>query len=247
MQCPNCGAQMGLEDAACPYCSTPNAMAAQHQSDMAHFRREYQRTQSEVMQKTSLLQRHGSWLVILAVLLVALVVGVILNVFAWDIGYSMRTHEMERTIDEDMQAMDAFLEQGDYGQFLGYYIANDMSLDYENPYQGVRTVAGAYVDLVHYVSALNDDSEYSFRPERISDTCGYLAEDLNKIFAIEEYYSYDVDRYLPADKRVYVEDMQDRAAAIAKTYFGLTDQDIQEIPNMSTHKLATVIEEGISS
>ena len=66
-------------------------------------------------------------------------------------------------------------------------------------------------------------------------------------FAIEEYYSYDIDRYLPADKRVYVEDMQDRAAAIAKTYFGLTDQDIQEIPNMSTHKLATVIEEGISS
>jgi raffinose/stachyose/melibiose transport system permease protein len=82
MECPNCGGQLGLEDAVCPYCNTPNAMAAKHQSDMAHFRQEYQRTQADVMQKTSFMQRHGSWLIVLSVLLVALIGGIVLG-YVW--------------------------------------------------------------------------------------------------------------------------------------------------------------------
>ena len=90
MKCPNCGAQLGLEDAACPYCGTANALAAQHQSDMSRYREEYERTQGEVLKNTSAMQRHGSWLAILVVLLVALVIGIVLQASAWDIGYSLR-------------------------------------------------------------------------------------------------------------------------------------------------------------
>ena len=247
MKCPSCGGQMGLEDAVCPYCGTPNAMAAKHQSDMAHFRQEYQRTQADVMEKTSLMQRHGSWLVILVVLLIALIVGAVLSVGAHDIGYSIREQGIERNAVEDEQALDAFLAQGDYGKFAGYYDANDISLDYDNPYQGLRTAARAYVDLIEHVSRINDSSDYSFKPEYVSNTCGYLAEDLERIFTLEQRYSYGVDRYLPPDKLVYVEDIRDRASAIAKTYFGLTDEDVKDIPNMSTKKLATIIEKGITS
>ena len=246
MQCPSCGGQMGLEDAVCPYCNTPNAMAVQHQTDMARFRQEYQRTQADVMAKTSLLQRHGSWLVVLVVLLVALVVGLVLNTYAWDIGYDMRTQNVLQNAADDRQAMDALLERGDYGQFLGYYRANDISLDDDNPYQGVQTVAAAYVDLVQYIGGMNDSSNYAFRPEHVSTTCEYIAEDLNRIYTVDRRYSYNTERYLPADKRVYVEDMQARAAAIAKAYFGLNDADIQAIPDMSTQKLASLIEERIA-
>ena len=246
MQCPNCGGQMGLEDAVCPYCGSPNAMAAKHQADMEHFRQEDRQTQADVIEKTSFMQRHGSWLVVLTVLLVALVAGIVLHVCAWDIGYSMRIQAVERDAAEDAQAMDSFLEDGDYGKFLGYYNANDITLDYDNPYQGVRSAANAYVNLLQDIASIQDRSRYASNPDRLSSTCGYIAESLNRIYTLEQQYSYNIDSYLPPDKRVYIEDIRERCAVISKAYLGLTDEDLQEIPNMSTRKLATIIEEGIA-
>ena len=247
MKCPNCGGQMGLEDAFCPYCNTPNTMAVQHQSDMARYRQEYERTQENVLEKTSLLQSHGSWLIILAVLLVFLVAGIILHVMAWDIGYEIRTSNIERAAAEDDRVLDAYLEQGDYGKFVGYYNANDIYLDSNNPYQALRSAAGAYVDILQYISAMNNTSEYAFKPDRIADTCGYIASDLNRIFTLEQEYSYDLERYLPPDKRVYLEDIRERTTVIAETYFGLTNEQIENIPNVSVQRLGKLIEEGIAS
>ncbi len=247
MKCPNCGGQMGLEDVACPYCDTPNAMAAQHQSDMAHFREEYERTQDEVLENTSGMRRHGSWLVVVTILLVGLVIGIILQASAWDIGHAIREHNVEQDAAADKQMLDTYLEQGDYGKFVGYYSANDIGIFYENPYQGLEMAAYAYVDLMRYVAALNDSSSFWYKPNRIGDTCEYIAEDLNRIYALEDRYSDDIDRYLPADKRVYYDGLCNRTAAIAKAYFGLTDKDIEDIPNLSKKKLAAMIEEGIAS
>ena len=100
MKCPNCNGQMGLEDAFCPYCGSPNAMAAKHQSDMDRFQQEYQRTQTDVMERTSFMQQHGSWLVILTVLLAALVIGIVLQIGAWDIGYSVREENVKQSMAE---------------------------------------------------------------------------------------------------------------------------------------------------
>ena len=247
MDCPNCGGHMGLEDATCPYCGTPNAMAAQHQSDMARYRRDYQRTKADVMAKTSLMQSHGSWLIILAVLLAALTAGIILNIYAWDIGYDIRSSNAERGFDEDAQALDAYLDQGDYGKFVGYYDANDLSLSYDQPYQALKTAASSYVNILRYISAIDNPSSHLFKPEYISNTCEYLAEDLNRIYTLEQNYSYHTERYLPPDKQKYVDDIRERTAVISKAYFGLTDEDIQDIPDMSVKKLGTLIEKGIAS
>ena len=247
MKCPNCGAQMGLEDAVCPYCKTPNAMAVQHQSDMAHYRDEYERTQAQVLKNTSLLQRHASWLAILVFLLIALIVGLGLLGNAWDIGYSMREGDVEKTIAADRQVMDAYLEQGDYGKFAGYYEANDINLSSDTSYMALHTAAGEYVELLGYVAALNNPNDSAFGPERASDTCAYVADCLNRIYTLEEQYSYNLDEYLPDSMRVYVEDIRERAGVIAVAYFGLTADDVDNIPNMSTRKLATLIEEGIAS
>jgi hypothetical protein len=214
---------------------------------MARYRQEYTRTKADVMQKTSLLQRQGSWLVILAVLLVALTAGVVLNVYAWDIGYSIRTDNVERGLDNDKQVLDGYLDQGDYGKFVGYYDANGLSLADMDEYQGVGTAARAYVNILYYALKTNDSTSHQFKPEYISGTCEYLAEDLSRIFTLEQRYSYNTERYLPEGKRVYIDDIRERTATMAKAYFGLTDEDIQEIPNMSTKKLATIIEEGIAS
>ena len=223
MKCPNCGGQMGLEDVACPYCDTPNAMAAQHQSDMAHFREEYERTQDEVLENTSGMRRHGSWLVVVTILLVGLVIGIILQASAWDIGHAIREHNVEQDAAADKQMLDTYLEQGDYGKFVGYYDSNDIYLSSYESYQAVHSAARAYVDIE------------------------YLADDLNDIFTLEKQYSYALERYLPDSMRPYVEDIRERAGVIAQTYLGLTEEQVKEIPDMSEQKLARLIEEGITS
>ena len=238
---------MGLEDAVCPYCNTPNTMATQHQSDMAHYRNEYERTQAQVLANTSLLQRHGSWLVILVILLVALTIGLGLLANAWDIGYSIREGNVERDMVKGKAVLNSYLEQGDYGKFAGYYDANSFSLSNDNSYRVVNSAADAYVELLGYVAALNDPRDYSFSENRFSDTCGYVANCLNRLYTLEEQYSYDLDEYLPDSMRVYVDDIRDRSAAIAMTYFGLTAEEVEEIPNISKRKLAEMIEEGIRS
>ena len=63
-----------------------------------------------------------------AVLLVALVAGIVLQSNAWDIGYSIRTGNVESNMAEARQTMDALLEEGEYGRFYGYYDANDIFL-----------------------------------------------------------------------------------------------------------------------
>ena len=247
MKCPSCGGNMGLEDAVCPYCGQPNTQAVQHQSDMARYQREYERTQAEVLEETSFMRGHGSWLVILAALLVALIAAIALNVSAWDIGYSIREGNVDRTFAESAQTLDAYLEQGDYGKFLGYYEANDLSLANDTRYQAMQTAARAYVDLLTYISAIGNSSEYAFTPNRIADTSSYIASDLNTIYGIERYYDYDLERYLPESMKPYLDDLRERTAFICVAYFGLTDEQVQEIPNMSEKKLAQLIEEGVSA
>ena len=247
MKCPNCGGQLGIEDETCPYCGTPNAMAVQHQSDMAKYRAEYARTQHEVLENTSFMKRHGSWLVILVVLLVALVGGIVLQAVSWDIGYSIRENNAKRDMAADKQVLDGYLEQGDYGKFVGYYDANDYYLMSDDPYRVVRAAANSYTNLIECVSSIKDPDNYSFSPDSISYTCGYLAEDLNRIYTLEEQYSRNIGEYLPDSMRVYIDDIRERAGFIATTYFGLTQEDVESIPDMSTRQLAEIIEERVSS
>lgn len=247
MKCPSCGAPMGLEDAACPYCGEPNDLARQHQYDMARYRMEYERTQDEVLENTSLMQRHGSWLVILVVLLVALVVAIGLNAVAWDIGYSIREGNVERDMAEHAQTLDAYLEQGEYGKFAGYFNANDINMSSNRSYHAVKTAADAYAQILEDVAALNDPDEWAFKPDHVHDTCVYLAGSFNRIYMLEQQFSYDPEESFPRWTRAYVDDIRERTAVIGKTYFGLTDDDIRNIPNMSVYRLAQLIEEGIAS
>ena len=247
MKCPNCGGQMGIEDAVCPYCGTPNALATQHRADMNRFDQEYRRTQESVNEKTSFMRSTGGWLTVLVILLVALVIGIVMQVSAWDIGYSMREKAVENSSLEDRRMLDSYLEQGDYGKFVGYYNANELSLNSDDPYYALHSAAYSYVDLISSVSALSDPTDHSFNPTYRSDTCGRLADDVIRIYTIERTYSYDLERNLPSSMIPYLEDIRDRTRAILKSYFGLSEAQIADIPNLSAARLGTMLEEGIAS
>lgn len=245
MKCPNCGGHLGIEDIYCPYCGSANTLALRHQADMERYQSEYLKTQESVMEKTRLLRRHGSWLVILAVILSVMVAAVVLQASAWRIGYSIREKNVTRLSEVHRQALEDYLAAGDYGKFLGYYDANDLNLDNDNDYYAVRTAAYGYTDLIQYISALNDPAHYSFQEAHLASTCQYIAEDLERVFGVERDYRSFGQEYLTPEKLVYIRDMQERSGFIARAYFGLSEEEVEQIPELSATALAALVERGV--
>ena len=239
MKCPSCGSPMGLENKYCPYCGEPNQFAIEHQRDMDRFEVEYQNTQNRVFKRTEVLRRHGGNLIVMVLVLLALIVALVMNFKAWDIGYSIREQKAAANKEKDAAVIQDLLENGEYGKFKGYYDTNDVGSFSDDDYWAVYRVAQSYTRLMENVSSIKNPSSYSGNL-----SIEYAAEELLSIFDAEKEYNYK-DEYLAEDKMVYIRDMQERAALIAKTYFGLTDEAIQDIPNMSKAKLASLIEEGV--
>jgi len=239
MKCPSCGSPMGLENKYCPYCGEPNQFAIEHQRDMDRFEVEYRNTQNRVFKRTEVLRRHGGNLIVMVLVLMALIVALVMNFKAWDIGYSIREKKVIADREKDVAVIQEFLESGEYGKFRGYYDANDVGSFSNDDYWAVSRIAMSYTRLIEYVSSLRNPSSFS---DELS--IEYAAEALLSIFTVEKEYNYK-EEYLTEDKMVYIRDMQERAALIAKTFFGLTDETIEDIPNLSNTKLASLIEEGL--
>lgn len=245
MKCPNCGSPLGLEDKFCPYCGSPNKLATKHQRDMDRFDAEYQSTKDRVFRRTEVLRNHGGLLIILVLVLIALIGAVILNAYAWDISFRLRDRNSDKYATIDKEVMEEYLAAGEYGKFVGYVSSNDVSYEVEGDYWPIRTASRSYTALFEYISAIDNPSDYLFTDREMSYGCGRIAEDLLTIYNVEKENDSYYKEYFTEDKLAYIRDIQERTTLIAKTYFGLTDEEIEEIPNMSKSKLAAIIEEGL--
>ena len=52
MKCPNCGANLVIDDAVCTFCGTENPYAKQHRKEMRHFTKEFNKTKTSVLGKS---------------------------------------------------------------------------------------------------------------------------------------------------------------------------------------------------
>lgn len=245
MKCPHCGSPMGLEDRFCAYCGRPNEQAIEHQRDMDRFDAEYQDTKEHVFRRTEILRHHGSILIIMVISLIGLVGAVSLNAFAWDIAYNISEKESRRYLAEDRKVLREYLDAGDYGKFVGYYDSNNMDSEIDREYLAVYAASMSYTRLFEYISAIDNPLDYFFREDNTLEACTSIADELVRIFNIEKEYDHSYSDYLAEDKMVYINDIQERASVIAMTYFGLTENDVKEIPNISESKLAEIIKKGL--
>ena len=72
MKCPNCGANIGLEDKFCTYCGSPNPFAKQHQEQMRQYQQQFEKTRAEVEKKANRFAKIAVPMTIFAILLVAI-------------------------------------------------------------------------------------------------------------------------------------------------------------------------------
>ena len=49
MKCPNCGSNLTIDDEVCSFCGVANPHARTHREEMRRFKKDYDRTKSEVI------------------------------------------------------------------------------------------------------------------------------------------------------------------------------------------------------
>ena len=251
MKCNSCGGNMGLEDLKCPYCGTPNPFAKKHQEDMRRFEKEFAATREEVVAANRKRAGRNTSLILILVLLLLDAGAVFFACVSSEIAFDIKERRIQSQAGRHLDNLLAFLDEGDYCSFCAYYSANSIyyaasgtALD---DYSAVQSAAGRYrwilQDLEKYISG----NSYSFRKESLRRTCSYMAENITRLWNVEDDFSYNQERYLAPDKLSYIKDMQERVSLLLRTYAGLTEEEAGELGNLSQGRITEILEERLVS
>lgn len=242
---------MGLEDLKCPYCGTPNPFAEKHQEDMRRFEKEFAATKEEVVTANKKRAGRNTSLILILVLILLDVGAVIFAGISSDIAYSIKEKRIQAQADQHMENILALLEEGDYCGFSAYYSANSIyyatsGTDLED-YSAVHGAAGRYRWLLQDLEKYISGNSYSFRKESMSRTCAYMAENITKLWNVEDQYSYRQEIYLAPDKLSYIQDMRERVSLLLQTYAGLTEEEAGSLGDLSQGRIQKILEERLVS
>lgn len=242
---------MGLEDLRCPYCGTPNPFAEKHQEEMRRFEKEFAAAREEVVRANRKRAGRNTSLILILVLLLLDAGAIFFAGISSEIAYDIKEKKVGAQAEQHLENLQALLEEGDYCGFSAYYSANsiyyagaDSSLD---AYSAVHSAAGRYRWILQDLEKYLSGDSYSFREEALSRTCSYMAENLTKLWAVEDDYSYHKEIYLAPDKLAYIEDMRERAALLLKTYAGLTEEEAGSLGDLSQSRIQKILEERLVS
>ena len=247
MKCPHCGAQIGLEEKYCPFCGLPNEFARKHQEDMDRYEQEFQQTQSEVYQKT----RHFTSLTVpLTVIFVLILLNIVSFVFvakSWDIGSGLQKQQIHSHLSKHQENIDTYILNGDFCGLSYYYSQN--SLYYEDAFDKYNALISAsdsyrniYRILVDTSSSCNN---YYFDTDEISHTITTLARDIHDIYNLEENFSYNAEEYFTDETNAALADLRTQTRAILVAYAGLTPEEAEALPDLSSGKQKEYLERGL--
>lgn len=253
MKCPGCGANLGLEDKFCPYCGTANPHAQQHQAEMQHFQHEFEITKERVEERANRFAGLAVPATILGIAVALLIASVILSMNAYQIGSSIRTRRLAEKGTELRTRIETALDERDYGFIEALYNNQNLYLlsssygdhqvlkDYEMIFRACRY----YEWIAAVIADLPGRSGYRFSPERIKETCEYLAENLHELYTLEDKNWYD-ESCLTEEKLDQIHRIQEQMSALLITYADFTAEEIVQIPEQSEGKIQNILMEKFS-
>lgn len=241
MKCENCGAEIKLEDRYCPYCGALNKAAMQHIQDMDRFEDEFEQTQQEVQTKVRGYSSIITRAVILAILFAAIVICHLADRNAYYISESMTQREAEKNADEATAQMDAYLQSGDLQRLASFGDLHEINMSDLSDFTSYRAAIRAsqeYSDIMscceQIIFARNDDDTAS--------QVSMIAQDLQYFYQYtESEYDYEDNDEITAKVR---EIGESQIKAVFVTYFGMTDDELENMESMTQGQILTLLEKG---
>ena len=243
MKCENCGGNLTLEDVVCPYCEALNQHAVEHIREMNRYKKDFEGTKEEVYSVTKNYAGISVRVIIIAVILILTIICGLLSGEA----YSIRRHikEAQRNDAKCKEIMDQYLEERNYYAFSAFCNENYIDVSDEN-YEEYKSILYA----TNYYTYLYDNIMRTVKPYEGADMNSYkdwITQYLNefyKIFDDEDYWHYvgtSGETYEEAVK------IRDQIHALLVAYCGVSKEEVERFPEMSSAERALAIEEGMKN
>lgn len=244
MKCPYCGGNLSLEDEVCPHCGRLNEQSRQHVKDMQHYKGEFEHTKKHVYIATSQYTKVVVRVVIIAVLVLAIIALFILGGRAYSVRRIVEEHRAERYAAEYIKQLDQYIEEEDFFSFITFCNERRISC-YEGMYEryvAVERVAQNYINVYNCIMKLVCPTEYQEQSSAIEQLTGSLDYFYSSMDA--EVYEYYEDADNEQSKKA-IEVMKDEVSLLLQVYFSISEEEAEQLKELSQAKRAVLIEEAI--
>ena len=245
MKCPKCGANLTIDDAVCSFCGVENPFAEKHREEMQHFTRDFNRTKSQVLEKT---QSHSRFVV--KIMLIA--VMIVLNLLVWLAAantYDVERFVIRKRINENYKVHKATMDELEAERnCVGFYVYyNENRLHYSDSFKEYRAaynVASNYYLFYDYLMELvtQDDEDAYYSDEKKIEMMTDQIEYLYKYAKPQEYS--DMAQYSETHQ-AFMDDVVIMTEELIQTYLNVPADKMEEFRELSTARRQIMIEEGL--
>lgn len=247
MKCSNCGNNLTLEQAFCPYCGTKNIQAQKHAMEMERYSKSFEETQKDVLENS----KHFKALTIKCTIIAILGLLIVLTIMALQNNYEIRRFFTEKTLKRDYEKyagqMQKYEEERKYLEIREYMNQNDLEYsDLFREYTSVYNVSSAYYTYMMYLHLLirdnpsdsHNDSEYI---ERIASAIQTIQN-----ATVEDSYKQKYGM-LEEPHLSFINDMKLEIQSVTQAFFNLSDEEAASIWEMSEAHRTVLLEEGYAN
>lgn len=245
MKCEYCSANITIDNEKCPYCNAPNPFYEAHRKDMKEYKKRYESTTKEVVDKTNRFTKKTVSITIISVLAALNIIAILVLVNMWNITYAISNNYNKKHANEYALLAAGYEESGDY---LKLYALMSSKYAYYNgsplaEYSLVQTASGNYSSIVQTFGYVLTDSYYGDE--------GTFAQKINS--NLESLYKIDTEfkdakiktgRYAVNHENA-VEDMINESNILISAYLGLDIEKVNGLRELSTSKRQLIIEEAV--
>ena len=246
MKCEFCGGNLQIEDAKCPHCGADNPHYIQHRADMKAYEMDYQSTREEVLENAARVSRRTVQLTVIAVLVALCAVAFVICLM----GDRIQDLRIENNASRNRSSYEAqlqeYMQDVDPAALCIYARRHRLTYtramsDYDHVFSISSYYSYFYENVMELVTERADTSYYT-----LEERCETISRHISYIYQSMERNNYDPDSAFTEDKVAYMQAVAGQMETLLRGYFGLTEEEIAQLPATSASRLAIMLEEGYS-
>ena len=230
VNCKNCGAPLSLNEPVCPHCGTPNPEAQEHLKKLEKISKQYQKTEKEVVSQVKKNQRAYSVYTILVAILLANLILIPFHSASYEIADGIIARRLKE--DNYKEKLDQYLANKEYDEFSVYFSRLNLNYNEAGNYNRYAFMIDEYCYVKRYVS------DYLYATNTYSDP---LVRACSNIIDFVSDYNRTLNYFDDKEALKIMAEINEEFELFIKTYLKLTDEDIEQIENLSNSELLVLV------
>ena len=239
MKCANCGANLEIDTAFCPYCGTANPVAKKHREDMARYEKDYKNTKAEDLDNTRRFNGKTLRIAVVAVTVALIAIFITLSYFSERLARSKYREKNEEASITHLEEVKGMIDERDYIELARLIAKEHISFPYKTELDNYRTCGYAarnYADLFTYVMRLAGGASVgSSFPASISSEIKYVFK-----------YAKEGRESEIESVRIFSECIERDTLLLLETYLGLSKEESKSLLTCTDAQMGLILEEAFN-